>query len=136
MVSQHATHTHTHSNMSSNGPNQTKQIQPNCTRYRNAARASPLTGRHVPTKYTSPNDTNRLITKEEFMNRFIRDKAGNRYTDSDDIIEQPSPTSLISPTTPSSIAPTSASTTQRTETATSYGSDTSQDKVEHAPTGW
>jgi len=111
------------------------QINPTAPRCRNAARVSPLSGRLVPTKYSSPADTQHLISAEEFQNRFIRSNPGNRYTDSDQVVEEPENAEVISPQTPST-AFTGISGTQRSETETSVGSSVHHDNEEHAPTGW
>jgi len=102
-------------------------------RIRNEARSAVLSGRHILKNYTSPLDTQHLMSKEEFRNKFIRNKPGNLYTGSQDVVEVreeacvPSP---ISPITPAS--QTTAVSTQRSVTATSR---TSYDD-EPAPTGW
>jgi hypothetical protein len=110
------------------------------TRFRNAARVSPLSGRHIPTKYTSPLDTQHFLTPEEFHDQFIRNKPGNRYTDKHDVLEIPLRTNMAaskssqSPVTP--VTATSTTATQRSETQTSVGSSTYHHNDEQAPTGW
>ena len=114
------------------------QINPtahlNPPRGRNAARASPLSGRYCPTKYSSPLDTQHLMTPKEFQSRYIRNKPGNRYTDTGEVVEIPKDGEPISPQTP--ITPSTATSTQRSETQTSLGSSTYHENEEHAPTRW
>jgi hypothetical protein len=106
------------------------------SRYRNAARAAPLSGRIHPLKYTSPLDTKDLMTAEEFRQKKIRGKPGNRYTDGGDIIEIHTPTGTGSPQT---------ATTARSETllsGTTERSDTARSPIKYkgnedfAPHGW
>jgi hypothetical protein len=103
-------------------------------RGRNAARLSPLSGRYCPTKYSSPLDTQHLMTPDEFQNQYIRNKPGNRYTDKNDVVEIPQHGEPPSPQTP--ITPSTETSTQRSETQTSLGSSTYHENEEHAPTGW
>ena len=114
------------------------QINPtahlNPPRGRNAARVSPLSGRHCITKYSSPLDTQHLMTPDEFQNQYIRKKPGNRYTDKGDVVEVPEHGEANSPLTPTT--PFTATSTQRSETQTSLGSSTCNENEEHAPTGW
>lgn len=106
------------------------------SRFRNAARAAPLSGRHIPNQYMSPLDTRHLITPAEFETKYVAGKAGNRYTDNEDIVEIPervSGNSVVRPNTPS----TPVTATQRSDTATSVGSGTTyRDEDDHVSTGW
>jgi hypothetical protein len=104
------------------------------TRACNAARVSPLSGRHVPTKYSSPLDTSHLMSPEEFHNRFIRNKPGNVYTGNKGIVEESEHDQLQSPETP--VTTSSVSNSQRSETQTSLGSSTYHENVEEPPAGW
>ena len=101
---------------------------------RNASRVSPISGRHRPTKYSSPLDTQHLMTPDEFQIQYIRNKTGNRYTDNGDVVEilehgEANP--LLTPTTLFTVV-----CTQRSETQTSLGCSTHKENGEHAPTGW
>ena len=115
-------------------PQSNSKLSPEYARFRNAARASPLSGRHVPMHYTTPLDTQNLITAEEFQRQFIRNKPGNRYTDTDDVVEAPKDARSESPSTP--VTATSGTATQRSETETSLEGSTILDTDDHAPTGW
>jgi len=112
---------------------------PDYTRFKNAARVSPLAGRYRPKQYTSPLDTQNLMSTKEFHKRYIGTRPGNRYTDSVDIVEVPEPREVhsfvppVSPETP--VTATSATATQRSETETSLGGDTYHENEEYAPTG-
>src|ERR1700694_4728022 len=72
------------------------------SRYRNAARAAPLSGPIHPLKYTSPLDTQNLMTVEEFRQNKRGGKPGNLYTGGGDITEMSSPTETASPQTATS----------------------------------
>lgn len=126
--------------MSNNSKPQDSKAIPDHTRFHNAARASPLAGRYRPKKYTSPLDTQNLMSTKEFHKQYISKKPGNHYTGSADIVEVPqprevrSPVSPISPETP--VTATSATATQRSETETSLGGDTYHENEEYAPVGW
>jgi hypothetical protein len=126
--------------MSDNSKHQNSTAMPDYTRFRNAARASPLAGRYHPKKYTSPLDTQNLMSAKEFHKRYIGARPGNRYTDSVDIVEVPEPRevhSLVSPVSPETpVTATSATATQRSETETSLGGDTYRENEEYAPNGW
>ena len=123
-----------------NGPKFNTKITSNSKHFRHAARASPLSGRHIPNQYASPLDTKHLMTPAEFHSQFIQGKTGNRYTDDEDIVEIPegvrgnSLERTSSPSTP--VTATSVTATQRSETATSLGGSTVIDNDEQAPTGW
>src|SRR5256714_4622440 len=108
-----------------------------CPVYKNAARASPLAGRHVAKKYTSPLDTKNLITPEEFQRQYIKRKSRNCYQDSG-IVEVPEPHKKMRRSVESPVTPvTASSTTQRSETQTSLGGDTyHEDNDDYAPSGW
>lgn len=110
--------------------------------YRNAARASPLSGHFVPKTFTEGSDDNDLIPVKEFHKRYIHRQPGNIYTDSGDIEEVPSPTA----TSPTAISPISAhtplsprkssSTWRRTGTESSLGGSTVREEEEVATSSW
>jgi len=56
-------------------------------RLRNQARAAVNSGRHTPTKYKTPADSQHLMKKVEFFERFIKNKPRNLYTDNGSITE-------------------------------------------------
>jgi hypothetical protein len=56
-------------------------------RLRNQARAAVNSGRHAPTKYKTPADSQHLMKKTEFFERFIKNKPRNLYTDDHSITE-------------------------------------------------
>jgi hypothetical protein len=99
-------------------------------RDKNAARASPLAGRFIPSKYLSPIDTQHLMTTDKFHDQFIRNKPGNKYTGRRDVIEVPSPTSTQSPIT------ATFSASQRSDSQTSMGSNDHRYNEYSAPSGW
>lgn len=76
------------------------------------------------------------MSPEEFHQQFIRNKPGNRYTDNNDVVEEPEHDAPQSPDTP--ITATSLTNTQRSETQTSFGSSIGDhhENLEQAPTGW
>jgi hypothetical protein len=126
--------------MSENSRPQNPKAMPDYTRFRNAARVSPLAGRYHPKKYTSPLDTQNLMSTKEFHQKYIGKRPGNHYTDATDIIEVPEQKELRSPASPQTpetpLTATSVTATQRSETETSLGSDTYHENEEFAPTGW
>ena len=117
-------------------PKINSRMSSDSSHFRNAARASPLSGRHIPNQYMSPLDTKHLITPSQFESKYVAGKPGNRYTDNEDIVEIPegvSGNSVVLPSTPS----TPVTATQRSETVTSVGSSTTyRDEDNHVPTGW
>ena len=107
------------------------------THYKNAARASALSGRFHPKKYTSPLETRNLMTPEEFQRQFIKNKPRNNYTNDSTIAEVPDPVKKIRRSVESPVTPvTASSTTQRSETETSLGGDTYHENDDYAPSGW
>lgn len=109
-----------------------------CPVYKNAARASPLAGRHIAKKYTSPLDTKNLISPEEFQRQFIANKSRNFYGADSGIVEVPEPYKKMRRSAESPVTPvTASSTTQRSETQTSLGGDTyHENNDDYAPSGW
>lgn len=120
------------------------------TQFKNAARASVLSGRYRAKPYTSPLDMKNLITPEEFHRQFIKNGSRNPYTKSttaaaaaaraSGMSEVPAAKvrgSLESPVTP--VTASSAATARRSGTDTSFGGDTfiEHGEEDHSPLwGW
>jgi hypothetical protein len=107
--------------------------------YKNAARASPLAGRHTAKKYASPLDMKNLLTPEEFQRQFIENKSNKCYKADSGVIEVPEPVKKMRRSVESPVTPvTASSTTQRSETQTSLGGDTyhENNNDDDAPSGW
>jgi hypothetical protein len=120
--------------MSDKRPQTNLKVQPNFVRKKNSARVSPLTGRHRPNKYATPQEAPRLMSPDEFWNEFIRSKPGNCYTDDSDVVDLPdvpSPQSTATPMTASTVTGSEPS-----EIRTSLGGSTINEHEETAPTTW
>lgn len=106
--------------------------------YKNAARASALSGRYHPKKYTSPLDTKNLITPGEFHRQFIKNGSKNPYTQRRSASEVPAPVNKLRQSLDSPVTPVTAlsGTTQRSLTNSSVGGDTYHENDDNAPLGW
>jgi hypothetical protein len=109
-------------------------VDPEAPHPRNAARAAVLSGRHRVKIYTTPLDTQHFLTKEQFEDRYIRNKPDNPYTGSRNIVEVRNDSSVPSPVTP--ITPASATTAASTQTNETITSKATSHEEDTTPTGW
>jgi hypothetical protein len=110
------------------------------TQYRNAARAAPMSGRFMPRRYSSNQDTKHMLSTAQFYEKHIHNQPGNPYTDSGDMVEvgaqgaAPAPVSPQSPQTPVTAI---SETSQRSETQSSLGGSTiREDHDDHTSSLW
>ena len=131
----------------SSTPPKSPSIDTDYGKYKNAARAAPISGHFYSTKYSSPSDMAHFMTPDEF----IKSRSSNLYTSSDDIVpvdeghrettSSPTASTASSPSmssqastfaTPTSTVPVSAS--QRSETQRHSLEDIEEE--EHTPVVW
>lgn len=99
-----------------------------------------MSGRFEPKRFSPGEvDESQLISKAEFHNKYIKNKPGNVYTDTGDVLEVPepvraaTPVSLHSPQTPVTAI---SGSTQRSETESSLGGSTYREEEDRAPSSW
>jgi len=116
------------------------KVEVDYSQYRNPARAPPMSGRFMPKRYSSDQDTKHMLSTAHFYDKYIHNQRGNPYTNSGDIVEVgaqeavPAPVSPQSPETPVTAI---SATTQRSETQSTLGGSTILEEHEdHTSSLW
>jgi len=132
---------HTHQNM---GEENHEKVRPRVvidySRFRNVARAPPMSGHFEPKKFSPGEvDESQLLSTAEFRKKYIKNQPGNVYTDTGDVVEVPGPVRAVTPVSlhsPQTPVTALSGSTQRSETESSLGGSTYREEEDRAPSSW